>query len=208
VCSSIRIVGIATGGARSWVLAMAICGLGAGIGCGKSKVPSSGASQSSEGEPEAPVVVTPMDAREASQWAAAAAQGEPEELMRLEDLVGCDGLRDRAREPNLRLTAIHAMQYCTDFSELPWLVELAAEKNDTEARAALEAIDELAARRRAATDPEDAEELHAGCGGLLDIARSTSHPRERRVLAIGALRMLSERGCVKRGEIPTNLDVK
>jgi hypothetical protein len=148
-----------------------------------------------------------MDAREAAQWAAAAG-GEPEELMRIEDLVGCVGLRDRASQPELRATAIHAMGYCTDFSELPWLADLAAEKNDTEARAALEAIDELAARPRRATDPEDADELHAGCGALLALARSTSRPRERRVLAVRALRMLSERGCVRRADIPTDVDAK
>jgi hypothetical protein len=148
-----------------------------------------------------------MDAREAAQWAAAA-QGSPEEQMRLIDLVGCAGVRDRARERDLRATAISAMQYCPDFSELPWLAELASEKSDTEARAALEAIDELAARPRRATDPEDADDLHAGCGALLALARSTSRPRERRVLAVRALRMLSERGCVRRDEIPRDVDVK
>jgi hypothetical protein len=148
-----------------------------------------------------------MDAREAAQWSAAADQ-DPEELMRLEDLVGCQGLRDRASQPNLRVTAIHAMKYCPDFTELPWLVDLAAEKNDDEARAALETIDELAARPRRATDPEDADELHAGCGGLLAFARSPSRAKDRRVLAVRALRMLSERGCVRREDIPKDVDVR
>jgi hypothetical protein len=174
------------------------------MGCGKSKAPS-GTEPESETEPE--VVMAPMDAREASQWAAAA-QGEPEELMRLEDLVGCDALRGRASQRDLRATAIRAMQYCRDFSELPWLVEIATEESEADARAALEAIDELAARPRRATDPEDALELHEGCGALLTLARATARPKELRVLAIRALRMLSERGCVKRTDIPTDVDVK
>jgi hypothetical protein len=148
-----------------------------------------------------------MDAREAAQWGAAV-QGSPEEQMRLVDLVGCAGLRERASARDLRATAISAMQYCPDFTELPWLAELAADKSDTEARAALEAIDELAARRRHATDPEDADELRAGCSALLALAKSTARPRERRVLAVRALRMLSERGCVRREDIPKDVDVK
>jgi hypothetical protein len=178
------------------------------IGCGRgtsSASPSASAENGTEGESAG--VVAPMEALEAAQWAAAA-QGEAEELMRLEDLVGCQGLRDRASQRDRRDTAIRAMQYCTDFSELPWLVQVATEESDADARAALEAIDEIAARPRRATDPEDAEELHAGCGALLALARSTSRPRERRVLAVGALRMMSERGCPRRADIPSGVDVK
>jgi hypothetical protein len=80
--------------------------------------------------------------------------------------------------------------------------------SDDDAKAALESIVELAARRRRATDPEDADELHAGCVALLDLARSTERSKERRVLAIRALRMLAERGCVKRADIPTDLDAR
>jgi hypothetical protein len=148
-----------------------------------------------------------MDAREAAQWSAAG-QGDSEELMRLADLVGCDGLRERAEQADLRLTAVQAMQYCPDFSELPWLVDLAAQKDDRQARTALETIDSLAARPRRATDPEDADELHAGCGALLALARSPSHAKDRRILAVRALRMLSERGCVRREDIPKDVDAK
>jgi hypothetical protein len=177
------------------------------IGCGKVTSSSSSTAAGGEAEQESAGVVAPMDGREAAQWAAAA-QGDAEELMRLEDMVGCQGLRDRALYRDLRGTAIRAMQYCSDFSELPWLVDVAIGKSDADARAALEAIDELAARPRRANDPEDAEELHAGCGGLLALARSTSRAKERRVLAVRALRMLSERGCVRREEIPRDVDVK
>ncbi len=149
----------------------------------------------------------PMDAREAAQWTAAS-QGDAEELMRLEDLVGCEGLRERGEQAELRATAVRAMQYCQDFSELPWLAQWANEGGDADARAALEAIEALAARRRRATDPEDADELHAGCTALLSLARSESRPKDRRVSAIRALRMLADRGCVRRGDIPTDLDAK
>jgi hypothetical protein len=174
-------------------------------GCGKNASSTSPTSAHGEDEPEA--ALSPMDAREAAQWAAAA-PGDPEELMRIADLVGCEGLRDRASQPELRAIAIHAMQYCQDYAELPWLAELGGGKNEADGQAALEAIDALAARPRRATDPEDADELHVGCGALLAIARSTSLSRQRRVLAVRALRMLSERGCVRRADIPTDVDVK
>ena len=178
-------------------------------GCGKGKASgSSSPSPGGEGQEEGEHIAIPMNDREAAQWAAAG-RGEPEELIRLVDLVGCFGLHERAgAREELRTTAIHALTYCPDFSELPWLVELAASKDDAEARAALETIDDLAARPRRATDPEDSDELHTGCQSLLTLARSTSQSRQRRVLAVRALRMLSEWGCVRREEIPKDLDVK
>jgi hypothetical protein len=149
----------------------------------------------------------PMDARETAQWAAAK-EGDPEELVRLADLVGCEGLRERGEGEDLRLTAIRAMQYCRDFSELPWLAQIATGANEEQASAALETVVELAARPRRATDPEDADELHTGCAALLGLAKDAERPKARRVLSIRALRMLSERGCVKRADIPTDLDVR
>jgi hypothetical protein len=166
----------------------------AAVGCDKKPSSSSNGSPANGTDLEAADVVLPMDSREASQWAAAAA-GEPEELMRLEDLVGCAGLRERATQRDLRGTALRAMQYCADFSELGWLAQIADQGNDDDARAALETIDALAARPRRATDPDDADELHAGCGVLLGLARTTARPPERRLLAVRALRMLADRGC-------------
>jgi hypothetical protein len=148
-----------------------------------------------------------MDARETAQWAAAKA-GEPEELMRLSDLVGCEGLRARASQPELLPTALLAMQYCQDFSELPFLAQVGVEGSDADARSALTAVAVLAARPRRAVDPEDADELHTGCMALLALARSTERPQERRALAIRSLRMLSEYGCVKRADLPTDLDAR
>jgi hypothetical protein len=147
----------------------------------------------------------PMDEREAQAWGQADG-GEPQELMRLTDLVGCETLRERASDPLLRATAVRAMAYCPDFSELPWLAEVAATGRDEDAVAALTAVIDQAARPRRPTDPEDAEELHTGCGALLGLARAVERPKVRRVLAVRALRMLADRGCVARADIPTDLD--
>jgi hypothetical protein len=203
---------------RGASLALAALAVLAALGCGKSAAPSAStpsASVPSAGASDAAATasaaedagVAPMDAREAAQWAAAGAKDvDPEELARLADLVGCEGLRERGDEAELRPTAIRAMQYCRDFSELPWLAQVATSGADDDARAALDSVVELAARPRRATDPEDADELHVGCGALLDLARGAERPRERRVRAIRALRMLVDRGCVKRADIPTDLD--
>ncbi|HEY3817890.1 MAG TPA: hypothetical protein VGL81_11995 [Polyangiaceae bacterium] len=204
---------------RRFVVALLFLGF---TGCGKSTAPSASmpspgtagsgggdagnATTASGGDDAA---LAPMDAREASMWTAAGMKdADPEDFARLADLVGCEGLRERADDASRRMTAIRAMQYCRDFSELPWLAQVATSGTDDEARSALDAVVELAARPRRATDPEDADELHVGCGALLDLARGKDRPKERRVLAIRALRMLVDRGCVQKGDIPTEFDAK
>jgi hypothetical protein len=184
----------------------------AAAACGKGR-PSNGPSDA-RAAPEggSPVVededgAAPMEPGEMRSWEQADS-GEPPELIRLVDLVGCAGLRERSSRPALRATALRALAYCPDFSELPWLAEVAASGRGDEPRLALEAIVEQAARPRRAVDPEDAEELHTGCAALLALARATDRPKERRVLAIRALRMLADRGCVKLADIPGDLDVK
>jgi hypothetical protein len=186
------------------VLAAAACGKGRpSIGPADSRaVPESDASVVQDEDGGAP-----MEPRETEAWAQADS-GEAPELIRLVDLVGCAGLRERSGSLALRATALRAMAYCPDFSELPWLAEVASSGRGDEPRLALEAIGEQAARPRRAVDPEDAEELHAGCAALLTLARATDRPKERRVLAIRALRMLAERGCVKAADIPSDFDPK
>jgi hypothetical protein len=149
----------------------------------------------------------PTDPREIEAWKRAE-QGGDEDRIRLEDLLGCERLREAAEHPQLRATAIQAMAYCGDFSMLPWLVEIAASAQGDEAIEALDAIVEQAARPRRATDPEDANELGEGCHSLLDLARAHRQPPARRARAVRALRMLAERGCVNRDEIPRDLDAK
>jgi hypothetical protein len=150
----------------------------------------------------------PMDTRESEAWARAQDGGDDDDDIRLADLVGCSGLRERAQDPRLRRTAVRAMAQCQDFSELPWLADLGARGSDAEALEALDAIVAQSARVRRATDPEDADELHEGCGALLALAKTATQPAPRRVRAIRALRMLSDRGCVKRVDIPADLDAK
>jgi hypothetical protein len=149
-----------------------------------------------------------MDARESEAWARAQDGGDDGDDLRLADLVGCTGLRERAGDARLRRTAVRAMAQCQDFSELPWLADLGARGSDAEALEALDAIVAQSARVRRATDPEDADELHEGCAELLTLARTAAQSAPRRVRAIRALRMLSERGCVKRADIPADLDAK
>jgi len=181
------------------------------VGCGRGPRANGGGDRATDGV-EAPAEeagLGPMDERERAAWASAR-DGDPEEQMRLTDAIACEGLHQRAQEGDAttRAVALRAMRYCRDFGELPWLAQVAAGDNDGEARLALEAIGELAARPRRATDPEDALELHEGCAELLALARSPKKARERRVLAVSALRMLAERGCVARAEIPAELDAR
>jgi hypothetical protein len=176
-------------------------------GCGKRAAVAGDAAASGGAQDAAPAVGEAMSEREAAQWEAARG-GDPDERIRLAELVGCDGLEQRADNRELRPIALASMAYCPDFGELPWLAQVAKEGSDGDARTALEAVLDQAARPRRSTDPEDAEEIHAGCQTLVALARDLKAPRERRVLAVSALRMLSERGCVKREEIPAELDAR
>jgi hypothetical protein len=146
-----------------------------------------------------------MDPLEADEWARANA-GDEDSLIRLADRLGCDGLRERAQQPALETSALRAMGRCPDFAELPWLADVAAGGSEAESTEALGAIVDEAARPRRATDPEDAEELSEGCAKLLVLAKATDRPKARRVNAIRALRMLTDRGCVRPADIPTDLD--
>lgn len=186
---------------RAIALAFAVAGCERN-GPGASGKPSgAGGAASTEGE----VRLEPMDPLEAQAWDRAK-DGDDDDRMRLADRVGCTGLRERAQEPGRRSTAIRAMAYCNDFSELPWLTSIAASGDESEGLEALDAIVDQAALPRRATDPEDADDLSAGCHALLALSRDHGRSRARRVIAIRALRMLAPRGCVKRDEIPTEFD--
>jgi hypothetical protein len=185
---------------------VATLGLAAAVHCSKA-TPMAAAATTRDASPGAagPDAGEPMDPREADAWQRAKA-GDDDESIRLASLVGCTGLRERAGDPALRRTAIQAMAHCQDFSELPWLVEVGSAGRDEEALDALDAVVDQAAGVRRATDPEDADELHAGCGALLALARTASAPRPRRVRAVRALHMLADRGCVKLADIPHDVD--
>ena len=195
----------ATVAARVLPIAL-VCGLLA-VACGKREgSPSALALSGGDNAPEE-ARPEPMDPREADAWAHAK-DGDDEDRMRLADLIGCVGLRERAGDPQWRATAIHAMAFCSDFSELPWLVSLGTGGSDPLAVDALQTALDLAARSRRATDAEDAQELGEGGRALLAFARDVHGPKGKRVVAVRALRMLAERGCVKAGDIPTDLDAK
>jgi len=102
-------------------LALRLAALATLAACGKTSAPSAAAFSTSD---SVPASVAPMDPAEVEAWARATDGGE-EERMRLHGLVGCTGLRERAELPAQRLTAIRAMSYCDDFSELPWLTSIA-----------------------------------------------------------------------------------
>ena len=194
------------------LLGFAAClGLLAGAdGCRKKPPPEASVASllsSADPESESQGSPNPMDSAEAALWAAAK-DGEPEDFMRLSQRIGCPGLRERAEVSGLRLTAVRAMEFCHDFAELPWLADLASTSADTVAQAALSAIDALAALPRRPQDPEDAEELRAGCDALLRFARTAGANKDRRIEAVRALRMLADRGCVRRSDIPTDVDAK
>jgi hypothetical protein len=181
-------------------------GLLATIHCGKGSAPRAGA-VAGDDPPGEELREEPMEPREAEAWDRAK-DGDDDDRMRLADRLSCAGLREHADDPRFRSTAIRAMAFCGDFSELPWLAAVATESGDTEGADALATVVEQAARPRRATDPEDAEELHAGCTALLALSRTLGAPRGRRVVAIRALRMLADRGCVRASDIPVDLDAK
>ncbi|HLK35165.1 MAG TPA: hypothetical protein VKU41_00345, partial [Polyangiaceae bacterium] len=84
--------------------------------CGRGTPAKVSAVSSSAGSDAAPPVTAPdsgapMDLAEANAWTLAK-DGEEEDRMHLAGRVGCTGLRERADEPALRLTAIRAMAYC------------------------------------------------------------------------------------------------
>ena len=197
---------LAGGGALLAVVLFATCG-----GCGK-RPPAGGdttAAQAADGggvpASKAAFVMDGAALRDERMWNHAK-DGEDEDLSTLAAHEGAMGLVEATSDPTLRSTAIRAMAFARGWAQLPFLARAASDKDDEEARLALDAVVELAARPRRAEDPEDAEELAQGCELLSTLARDAARPRERRVGAIRALRMMP---CPppKDGEaLPTDVD--
>jgi len=180
-------------------------------GCGKSASTSGAASAkpAASAPPDAAVVLPQAEPLASDLWARAkdnVTTGDGDDLARLADREGMRGILARADDPAWRLTAIHAMAYVDGFEPLPWLAAIAAAPQNDYATAALDAIIDMAARPRRAVDPEDGAELREGCDALLALAKDAQAAKARRIQAIRALRMLSERGCVAPGDIPADLD--
>jgi hypothetical protein len=177
------------------------------VACGK----TSGDASKAEVD-AAPVYVSPDPAVEALWVRAAQDGGDGDDLARLADREGASGLAARGEtDPAMRAVAVRAMGFAPEpgmFEGLPLLAEVAAGKDDGEASAALDSAIDLAARPRAALDPDDAIELRKGGDALLVLATDPKAPRARRVKAIRALRMLADRGGLDAGAIPTDLDAR
>lgn len=141
--------------------------------------------------------------RDVAMWASAR-EGSVEDLATLATHEGASGLVEAAAQPELRGTALRAMGYARGWGHLPYLVKVAGADSDDEARLALDALVELAARPRRSEDLEEEAELGAGCEALGTLAREAQRPRERRVVALRALRMMP----CKKQELPTDLDAR
>lgn len=141
-------------------------------------------------------------------WARAK-DGDDDELARLAAKEGIHGLEERAASPQHRVTALRAMAFAPGFSAFATLGAAAEKGTDEEARAAVDSADAIAARKRAQVDPEDDDELAAGCASLLATAKNAARARPIRVGAVRALRMLTDRPkCPKAQDIPTDVDAK
>lgn len=178
----------------------------AGCKCGSGAAADSGAAPAWLDAGADVNVARPADVEEL--WKQAADAGD-DELERLALAEGTAGLEERASSPDYRMTALRAMAFTAGFSAFPTLGSAAAHGSEPEALAAVDSADAIAARKRAQVDPEDDDELAAGCASLLAAAKDTARPRLVRVGAVRALRMLSDRPvCTRPDAIPTDVDVK
>jgi hypothetical protein len=138
-----------------------------------------------------------------------AVDGGDDELARLAEAEGVGGLEERATSPRHRVTALRAMAFAPGLSALPTLGGAAEHGSAEEARAAVDSADAIAARRRRPVDAEEEDELVAGCASLLAAAKNAARPREVRVGAVRALRMMVDLPrCVKASDIPADVDAK
>ena len=179
------------------------------VGCGRGapkSTPGPGTSLASS-EVDSAVEAAALDPQLEDLWARAK-EGEADDLARLFDREGSLALVERGRDPAYRVTAIRALAYANEFYALPWLAETAAGADEAAALSALDSASQIASEPRRATDPEDALELKQGCAALLALAKDPSRPRARRVGAVRALRMLVERGCVNRADLPSDVDAR
>jgi hypothetical protein len=177
--------------------------------CGKSG--GSGGTDPAAGTSSAPVgsrtsfppEAGPAAVRDVAMWTSAR-DGQPEDLASLATHEGAIGLVEAAADPELKKTALRAMGYARGWAQLPYLARTGAEGEDDDAKLALDSAVELGARKRLAEDVEDVAELREGCEKLGMLARDAERPRERRILALRALRMMP---CPKQ-ELPTDLDAR
>jgi len=196
-------------GRRAWIfLAVLACGLAA---CGRRSAATADASRSREladgGTLGLEAGPGPEEPQITDAWSRAV-DGGADDLARLEEAVGMDGLVAAASWAPRRVAALRALAFAEDFTALPFLATVAASGSEDEATSALESAACAASRPRLATDPEDALEVREGISRLLVLARDLKVARPRRILAVRVLRLFADRGWVQRAELPTDLDAR
>lgn len=190
----------ALAGVASFATACSACGKN---GSGSGNVAAGTSSAPAISRTSFPPEAGPAAVRDVAMWTSARG-GDPEDLASLATHEGAAGLVEAATDPELRKTALRAMGFARGWAQLPYLVRAATEADDDEARLALDSTVELAARKRTAEDVEDAAELREGCEKLGALARDGERPRDRRIVALRALRMMP---CPKQ-ELPSDLDAR
>lgn len=178
-------------------------------GCGKRpRSPADGGGPASGARSSGSAAPAGSDAGPAVDDALAwenAREGDVEDLVALAVQEGAAGLVEAAGDRDRKKTALRAMAFARGWAQLPYLAKTAGERDDEDARLALEAITELGNRPRRSEDPEDAEELKEGCEALASLVRDVSRPRGRRVLALRGIRLVP---CPAGKELPGDLDAK
>jgi hypothetical protein len=183
------------------------------VACGRTS-PSASAPDSSlpqTTKPAAPLFVASdggaADVRDAyvDELYKRAAEGTEEDLMRLARRLGPLDLMETARTADERRIAVRAMAFTEGLAALPILADLAAGEDEAMALDAAESATSLAGRGRDQNDPEDAEEMRAGCTKLLAVAKG-SGKKALRIQAVRTLRLLADRGCAKVDDIPKDFD--
>lgn len=181
---------------------MSACGKGhvsTAAGESPSSAPIDGGLAAGEGGPPA------EEPRLAALWEQAV-DGGADDLARLEAAVGSEGVTASYPYARRRLTALRSLAYAEDLDSFPFLATAATSGTDDEASASLDSVALLLARPRRATDPEDALQVREGCARLVALAKDAARSRSRRIRAVGVLRAAADRGWVRRGDIPSDLD--
>jgi hypothetical protein len=136
-----------------------------------------------------------------------AAEADATEVLRYLARHGSDTFIESTASESQRAVAVAALGFSGSVRALPALATLG--RADTPiAEQALEAAHAIAAEPRLAVDPEDAAELREGCDALLTLARDAKCAKKNRMIAVGTLRMLENRGCVLTADIPSEFDTK
>jgi hypothetical protein len=107
------------------------------------------------------------------------------------------------------LAALEAFPFADD-GEAAYerLGEIIRQIDPAESGPFVQAISGIALRPRKQTEPLDPPGLRACADSLLELANKRDLPRSVRAPAISTLRLLAERGGVRVGAVPTDLDPK